>query len=78
MLKAASTDRPCVHYASCAPRPCPAQDDSSSSSGSDSDSSDDDAPPRGKAVHNRDGTLATASKAELKLAAELAKDPWGR
>ncbi|EFJ50365.1 hypothetical protein VOLCADRAFT_120649 [Volvox carteri f. nagariensis] len=27
---------------------------------------------------NRDGTLATASEAELRIAAELAKDPWGR
>lgn len=27
---------------------------------------------------NRDGTLATASAAELRIASELAKDPWGR
>ena len=29
-------------------------------------------------VHHRDGTVATASAAELKIAAKLAKDPWGR
>lgn len=27
---------------------------------------------------NRDGTVATASRAEMKIAKELAKDPWGR
>ncbi|GLI60380.1 hypothetical protein VaNZ11_002511, partial [Volvox africanus] len=30
------------------------------------------------ATVNRDGTLASASAAELRIAAELAKDPWGR
>ena len=29
-------------------------------------------------VHHRDGTVASASAAELKIAAKLAKDPWGR
>ena len=29
-------------------------------------------------VHHRDGTVASASEAELKIAANLAKDPWGR
>ncbi|PNH04765.1 PIN2/TERF1-interacting telomerase inhibitor 1 [Tetrabaena socialis] len=34
---------------------------------------------RGSAVvTNRDGTVASASAAELKIAADLAKDPWGR
>lgn len=52
----------------------------SSESSSDDSSSEEDEPlkhGRGAAV-NRDGTLASASNAELKLAAELAKDPWGR
>ena len=61
---------------------------SSSGSGSDSDSSSSSDDEEGKqsgsgkqgtgAARNRDGTNATATKAEMKLAAQLAKDPWGR
>ncbi|KAG2496546.1 hypothetical protein HYH03_005369 [Edaphochlamys debaryana] len=63
----------------------------SSSSSDSSDSDSDSGRGRGKRarkgpaaagkagpVVNRDGTLASASAAELKIAAELAKDPWGR
>ena len=65
----------------------------SSSSDDDSDSSDDDEPRRRShatatttvasssssgVVHHRDGTVASASAVELKIAAQLAKDPWGR
>ncbi len=32
----------------------------------------------GSLTVNRDGTVASASAAELRIAAELAKDPWGR
>lgn len=42
--------------------------------GSDSDSSDDEL----TTYTNRDGTQSSATAAELKLAAELSKDPWGR
>jgi len=42
-----------------------------------SDDSDDDAETP-SAQRNRDGTLASGTPAELRLARELAKDPWGR
>jgi hypothetical protein len=55
--------------------------DTASSSDSD-DSSDDDEPAvkggKKKVVYNRDGTVASGSAEEMKLAAQLAKDPWGR
>ena len=41
---------------------------------SDSDSSDDEL----TTFTNRDGTQSSATAAELKLAAQLSKDPWGR
>ncbi|GIL91495.1 hypothetical protein Vretimale_18783 [Volvox reticuliferus] len=69
-------------------------DGTSSSGSSDSDSDSDSGGAtrrRGKrarkgsttaqatvATVNRDGTVASASAAELRIAAELAKDPWGR
>ncbi|GAX78692.1 hypothetical protein CEUSTIGMA_g6130.t1 [Chlamydomonas eustigma] len=55
--------------------------DSGSDSDSDSDSSssdDEEVVKKVQVVQNRDGTLATASAEELKIAAQLAKDPWGR
>ena len=52
--------------------------DSEASSSSSDDSADEAAAGASNAVINRDGTYASASKAELKLAARLAKDPWGR
>lgn len=54
---------------------------SHSSSSSDSDSSDgssDDDEPALGVIMNRDGTVATASADEMKIARRLAKDPWGR
>ena len=42
--------------------------------GSDSDSSED----KLTTYINRDGTHSSATAAELKLAAALSKDPWGR
>ena len=42
--------------------------------GSDSDSSEDEL----TTYVNRDGTHSSATAAELKLAAALSKDPWGR
>ncbi len=41
---------------------------------SDSDSSGDEL----TTYVNRDGTQSSATPAELKMAAELSKDPWGR
>ena len=41
---------------------------------SDSDSSGDEL----TTYTNRDGTRSSATAAELKMAAELSKDPWGR
>ncbi|PNW88998.1 hypothetical protein CHLRE_01g054000v5 [Chlamydomonas reinhardtii] len=64
--------------------------DGSASSSDDSSDSDSDSSGRrrggkrarqgkgGAVVVHRDGTLASASADELKIAAELAKDPWGR
>lgn len=58
--------------------------DSDDSGSSDDESSEEDEEGPGnerqgsRLAMNRDGTIATASQAELKLAAELAKDPWGR
>ena len=54
-----------------------------SSSDSDSSSDEEAVPARSRkkgvaVVHHRDGTVASASGAELKIAAQLAKDPWGR
>jgi hypothetical protein len=50
------------------------QNDSSSNSSDDSE----EEPDTPSLKRNRDGTLASGTKAELKLAKELAKDPWGR
>lgn len=50
-----------------------------SSDSDSSDSSDEDEPALGAFLAvNSDGTLASASKEELTLANQLAKDPWGR
>lgn len=45
---------------------------------SDSDDSDEDTPESPNLKRNRDGTIASGTKEELRLAYELAKDPWGR
>ena len=52
----------------------------SSSSSSSSSSSDGDgaAAPTATAARHRDGTTTSATPAEMKLAARLAKDKWGR
>lgn len=51
--------------------------DSSDSDSSDSDDSVAEVPTGGPQRH-ADGTLSSATAAEAKLAAQLAKDPWGR
>ena len=45
---------------------------------SDSDDSDDDDPNTPTLMRNRDGTTASGTKDELRIARQLAKDPWGR
>ena len=55
--------------------PCGFQEQTNTpSSDSSSDEGDEDRGVR----HNRDGTLASGTKEELRLAQRLAKDPWGR
>ena len=45
---------------------------------SDSDDSDDDDPDTPTLMRNRDGTIASGTKDELRITRQLAKDPWGR
>lgn len=54
------------------------QEGKESPSSSSSDDSEDDEPGTPPAKVNCDGTAASGTKEELRLARELAKDPWGR
>ena len=62
--------QPCLNGVHSKTTPC----DCLQAEESDSDSSDDEL----TTYVNRDGTHSSATAAELKLAAALSKDPWGR